>query len=136
MSEQPPAHTEPEVDDKPALTRALDAVPRVLSSKPHIVWLVCLGVYLIVLPLMHIYTPSPTQMLIGGNYTNVTSDLGACIAAGGTLHVIKQNRKRHVLEQERLRLTAETHRLLHHVHADAAAELGHATPGPGSEVES
>jgi len=30
--------------------------------------------------------------LIGGNYTNVTSDLGACIAAGGTVHLVKRNR--------------------------------------------
>jgi hypothetical protein len=63
-------------------------------------------------------------MLIGGNYTNVTSDLGACIAAGGTLHVIRQNRKRHRMEEERLRLARETHRLLHVVHADVARELG------------
>lgn len=30
--------------------------------------------------------------LIGGNYTNVTSDLGACIAAGGTVHLVKRHR--------------------------------------------
>lgn len=112
------------VEPTSTLEKVLGYVPRALASKPHIVLLIGLGIYLILLPLLHIYTPSGTQMLIGGNYTNVTSDLGACIAAGGTLHVIRQNRKRHRVEEERLRLARETHRLLHYVHADAAKELG------------
>jgi hypothetical protein len=106
------------------LEKVLGFVPRALASKPHIILLIGLGGYLILLPLLHIYTPSGTQMLIGGNYTNVTSDLGACIAAGGTLHVIRQNRSRHRMEEERLRLARETHRLLHVVHAETAKELG------------
>ena len=73
--------------------KILNAVPRLLSSKGHIVFLFALGLYLVVLPVLHIYTPGPTQMLEGGNYTNVTSDLGACIAAGGTVHLIKKNRE-------------------------------------------
>ncbi len=32
--------------------------------------------------------------LIGGNYTNVTSDLGACIAAGLTVHLVRRDRRR------------------------------------------
>jgi hypothetical protein len=32
--------------------------------------------------------------LIGGNYTNVTSDLGACIAAGLTVHLVKRDHGR------------------------------------------
>lgn len=59
---------------------------------------------------------------------NATSDICACIAAGGTLHLVRQGAKRHRLEDERLRLVRETHALLHHVHASAAAELGHKTP--------
>jgi hypothetical protein len=41
-------------DDNPGsmLTRALQWVARILSSKPHIIWLVALGIYLIVLPLL------------------------------------------------------------------------------------
>ena len=42
--------------------------------------------------------------LIGGNYTNVTSDIGACIAAGGTLHLVNQGRKRQRADAERLTL--------------------------------
>ncbi len=72
---------------------------------------------------------SAKSELIGGNYTNVTSDIGACIAAGGTLHLISQNRKRRQMEEERLRLAKETHRLLHYVCHDAAAQLGHRTVG-------
>ncbi len=84
---------------------------------------------------------SSQSELIGGNYTNVTSDIGACITAGGTLHLVNQARKRRRIEEERLRLAQETHRLLHYVYRDAAAELAHAAvsapggpgPAPGGE---
>lgn len=133
MAEQPTGMT---ATAHPAsrLERVLGVVPRMLSSKPHIVLLVGLGVYLIVLPLLHIFTPSAGAELIGGNYTNVTSDIGACIAAGGTLHLIRQDRKRGLLEQERLRLASETHTLLHFVHRDAARSLGHVVPPDGVGV--
>lgn len=103
--------------------RLLQWVPRILSSKPHVVLLMCLGIYLIALPILGV-TVSSNAELIGGNYTNVTSDIGACIAAGGTLHLIKQNRRRRKVDEERLRLAQESHRLLHHVYGDAARELG------------
>lgn len=109
------------------LDRALQWVPRILSSKPHIVALMLLGLYLIVLPLIGVAVSARSE-LIGGNYTNVTSDIGACIAAGGTLHLVNQGRKRQKADAERLRLTQEIHALLHHVHADAAAELGRSAP--------
>ncbi len=123
------------------LDRALKWVPRILSSKPHVIVLMLLGVYLIILPLAGVKVSAQSE-LIGGNYTNVTSDIGACIAAGGTLHLVNQARKRRRIEDERLRLAQETHRLLHYVYRDAAAELGHAAvsapgggpgPAPGGE---
>jgi hypothetical protein len=122
-------------DDEPKsrIDRILQWVPRVLSSKPHVLVLMGLGVYLIVLPILGVRVSSNTE-LIGGNYTNVTSDIGACIAAGGTLHLVAQSRKRGKVEEERLRLAQETHRLLHYVYGDAARELGHlvvAADGPG-----
>jgi hypothetical protein len=113
--------------------RILRWVPRVLSSKPHVLLLLGLGVYLVVLPILGV-TVSANAELIGGNYTNVTSDIGACIAAGGTLHLVAQGRKRRRVEEERLRLARETHHLLHYVYGDAARELGHlvaAPAGPG-----
>jgi hypothetical protein len=115
-------------DDEPRsrLDRILRWVPRALSSKPHVLLLMGLGVYLIVLPVLGVRVSSNAE-LIGGNYTNVTSDIGACIAAGGTLHLVAQNRKRRKIDEERLRLAKETHRLLHYVYGDAAKELGHLT---------
>jgi hypothetical protein len=123
-------------DDQPRsrLDRVLQWVPRLLSSKPHVILLIGLGIYLIVLPLAGVAVSARAE-LIGGNYTNVTSDVAACIAAGGTLHLIGQGRRRRKIEEERLRLTSETHSLLHHVYGDAARELGHiakpAPPPPG-----
>jgi predicted phage tail protein len=111
-----------------AFDKVLQWVPRLLSSKPHVIVLVVLGIYLIVLPLAGINVSAKAE-LIGGNYTNVTSDIGACIAAGGTLHLVNQSRKRGKMEAERLRLAQESHRLLHYVYADAARELGHISSG-------
>ena len=124
-------------DDEPKsrIDRILQWVPRVLSSKPHVLLLMGLGVYLIVLPILGVRVSSNAE-LIGGNYTNVTSDIGACIAAGGTLHLVAQGRKRRKVEEERLRLAQETHRLLHYVYGDAARELGHlvvAAAGTGGD---
>ncbi len=107
--------------------RILQWVPRLLASKPHIIALTALGVYLVLLPLFGVAVSAKSE-LIGGNYTNVTSDIGACVAAGGTLHLVNQSRRRRKAEAERLRLTREMHALLHHVHAEAAAELGHDVP--------
>ncbi len=112
--------------------RALQWVPRILSSKPHILWLVLLGLYLIVLPLAGVAVSAKAE-LIGGNYTNVTSDIGACIAAGGTLHLVNQGRKRQKLDAERMTLLKEVHALLHHVHPEAAAQLRQTAEHPGEE---
>ena len=115
-------------EPKSGIDKILQWVPRVLSSKPHVVVLMGLGVYLIVLPIIGVHVSANAE-LIGGNYTNVTSDIGACIAAGGTLHLVAQSRKRRRVEEERLRLAQETHRLLHYVCGDAARELGHLVTG-------
>jgi hypothetical protein len=41
-----------------------------------------------------------------------SSDIGACIAVGGMLHLVSQSRKRPKIDEERLQLVWETHRLL------------------------
>jgi hypothetical protein len=114
------------------IDQILQWVPRLLSSKPHVMLLMALGIFLILLPLIGVRVSANAE-LIGGNYTNVTSDIGACIAAGGTLHLVAQSRKRRKIDEERLRLAQETHRLLHYVCGDAARQLGHvvtaAAPG-------
>lgn len=75
------------------LDKILALVPRALSSHAHIIFLGALGIYLVVLPLLGVNVSSKSE-LIGGNYTNVTSDLGACIAAGLTVHLVKRERRR------------------------------------------
>src|SRR5260221_14627455 len=116
--------------DTPAtrLDQILQWVPRILSSKPHVIALIGLGIYLILLPLFGVMVSANAE-LIGGNYPNVTSDIAASIAAGGTLHLIHQNRRRRRIDEQRLQLERETHQLLHHVYSDAARELGHADIG-------
>lgn len=120
--------------DTPAsrFDRILQWVPRILASKPHIVWLVALGIYLILLPLLGVAVSAKAE-LIGGNYTNVTSDIGACIAAGGTIHLVRQGRRRQKIDDERLTLLKEVHALLHHLHPGAAAELGQALSPPSED---
>ena len=115
------------------LDRFLKWLPRLLSSKPHVLALMGLGVYLILLPLFGV-TVSAQAELIGGNYTNVTSDIAASIAAGGTLHLVQQGRRRNKVDDERLRLARETHELLHLVYGDAARQLGHVTDSGGPDA--
>jgi hypothetical protein len=124
-----------EPEPRSRVDRILQWIPRLLSSKPHVVCLMGLGIYLIVLPLAGLKVSANAE-LIGGNYTNVTGDIGACIAAGGTLTLVGQSRRRRRMDEERLRLTQETHRLLHYIYSDAARELGHgAAPGMPNEGE-
>jgi hypothetical protein len=115
------------------LDRFLKWLPRLLSSKPHVLALMGLGVYLILLPLFGV-TVSAQAELIGGNYTNVTSDIAASIAAGGTLHLVQQGRRRRKIDDERLRLARETHELLHQVYGDAARQLGHVADSGGPDA--
>jgi hypothetical protein len=65
-------------DDTPRsrLDHVLQWVPRILSSKPHVIALMALGVYLILLPLLGVMVSAKAE-LIGGNYTNVTGVGGA-----------------------------------------------------------
>jgi hypothetical protein len=121
----------PEAPDS-RLDRALKWVPRVLSSKPHVLALMGLGVYLVLLPLFGVVVSAQAE-LIGGNYTNVTSDIAASIAAGGTLHLVNQGRRRSKIEEQRLRLERETHELLHMVYGDAARQLGHVADAGGPD---
>ena len=66
-----------------------------------VIFLAGLGIYLVVLPL-----------------------LGLAVSAKAEL-IIRQGRRRRQQDEERLRLARETHRLLDHVHAAAATQLGH-----------
>ena len=98
------------------LARLLNYIPRMLSSKPHIIFLLGLLVYLVFLPLTHIYTPSAQAMLVGGNWTNVTGDIGACIAAGGTLVLLKHSKKRNALAEAEHEIAKATHQIMCDLH--------------------
>lgn len=88
------------------LQRALGFVPRILASHGHILWLIALGIYLIFLPLAGVSVSAKAE-LVGGNYANVTGDIGACIAAGGTLNLLRHARRRTRLAEASHEIVAE-----------------------------
>lgn len=96
--------------------RVLDRVPEVLSSTPVIMLGIGLFFYLVVFAgaaalLGHPGAVSVQQQLILGNYTNVSSSVGAGIAAGLGIQARRERRKNHVM-------TAEIHALLQRVHPE------------------
>lgn len=123
-----------------AFTRALNRLPYVLSSRPIIVFGILLFFYLFMFAGLaslfgHSDAVSTNTQLILGNYTNVTSSVGAGIAAGATLTVLKHQRRAHRISQDALdaahearSFAQETHRLVHSLYPEQAAKLGH-TPG-------
>lgn len=111
---------DPSLASPARLQAHLQAIPRALASTPHVFLLMALGLYLVVLPLVGVSVSAKAEM-IGGNYTNVASALGASIAASGTLHLIRHARRSQRVDDERLCLTREIHELLHRVHADGAS---------------
>jgi hypothetical protein len=126
------------------LSRLLGRLPYLLSSRPVIVFGILLFFYLFVFAgittiLGHPGAVSTNSQLIFGNYTNVTSSVGAGIAAGASLTLLKHQRHAHHVAQSALdaahearAFAQETHRLLHTLHPEQAAKLGH-TPGQLAE---
>jgi hypothetical protein len=126
------------------LARALGRLPYLLSSRPVIVLGILLFFYLFVFAGLatlfgHPGAVSTNAQLIFGNYTNVTSSVGAGIAAGASLTLLKHQRHAHRVSQAALdaahearRFAQETHHLLHSLHPEQAAKLGH-TPGQLAE---
>lgn len=84
------------------MKRFFDWIPKVLSSPAAIFIFLFLFVYLVIFGIIGFFVkplaPSNDMQLILGNYTNVTSALGAAIAAGAsTAHVaqMKELHKKH-----------------------------------------
>lgn len=78
------------------------AIPGILSSKPSIFIFLFLFFYLVILGMIGIVIPalepSTDMQLVLGNYTNVTSALGAAISAGASTAAhssIKDLHKKH-----------------------------------------
>lgn len=114
----------------------LGRLPNLLSSRPVIVFGIVLFFYLFVFAgiatlLGYPDAVSANVQLILGNYTNVSSSVGAGIAAGASLTLVKRQRHAHKLAEvahtaalEARAFAQETHKLLHLVNPDAAARLG------------
>src|ERR1700754_4811866 len=122
------------------LARALGRLPYLLSSRIVILFGILLFFYLFVFAGLatlfgHAGAVSTNTQLIFGNYTNVTSSVGAGIAAGASLTLLKHHRRAHRLSQAALDaaqeardFAQETHRLMHSLHPEHAASLGQ-SPG-------
>ena len=81
------------------MQKFLAAIPRLLSSNVSIFIFVFLFIYLVIFGLIGIFVkglaPSSYAQLFLGNYTNVTSALGAAIAAGASTAVHSSVKKLH-----------------------------------------
>ncbi len=77
----------------------LGFVPRLLASVTSRYIFVALFIYLVALPILNLYTPTANAMLIGGNYTNVTGALGACIASAVGLDIRQSQQRRHAAQR-------------------------------------
>jgi hypothetical protein len=138
---------------KSGMDKVLGRLPNLLSSKPIIIFGIVLFCYLFLYAgiaslLGHPGAVSANTQLILGNYTNVSSSVGAGIAAGAGLTLLKRQNRTHKLTVaahdaalEAKALALETHRILHRAfpeHAEALGQYpgritpgGAATGGPG-----
>jgi hypothetical protein len=133
-SPAPPMNQRGEVA-KSGLDRFLGKLPNVLSSKPVIIFGIILFCYLFLYAgiaslLGHAGAVSANTQLILGNYTNVSSSVGAGIAAGAGLTLLKRQNRTHRLTVaahdaalEAKALAEETHRILHRAFPEHAAAL-------------
>jgi hypothetical protein len=135
---------------KSGMDRLLGKLPNVLSSKPVIIFGIILFCYLFLYAgisslLGHAGAVSANTQLILGNYTNVSSSVGAGIAAGAGLTLLKRQNRTHRLTVaahdaalEAKTLAEETHRIVRRAFPDHAAALGQypgrvaGSRGPGS----
>jgi hypothetical protein len=118
------------------MDRVLGKLPSLLSSKPVIIFGIALFCYLFLFAgiaslLGHPGAVSANTQLILGNYTNVSSSVGAGIAAGAGLTLLKRQNRTHRLTVaahdaalEAKSLALETHRILHLAFPEHAAALG------------
>jgi hypothetical protein len=121
---------------KSKMDKVLGRLPSLLSSKPVIIFGIILFFYLFVFAgiaslLGHSDAVTANTQLILGNYTNVSSSVGAGIAAGAGLTLLKRQNRAHRLAVaahdaaiEAKGLAEETHRILHLAFPDHAAALG------------
>jgi hypothetical protein len=131
------------------MDKVLGRLPNLLSSKPVIMFGILLFFYLFIFAgiaslLGHSGLVSANTQLILGNYTNVSSSVGAGIAAGASLTLVKRQRRAHKVmvaaheaALEARAFAVETHRLLHTAMPEHAAALGQVpgrlSPAPAAQ---
>ena len=95
------------------MKKFLAAIPRALSSNISIFIFIFLFIYLVVFGLIGIFVkhvaPSNEAQLILGNYTNVTSALGAAIAAGASTAMHSSVKKLHTRHDDLKESLEELH---------------------------
>jgi hypothetical protein len=129
---------------KSGVDRILGRLPGLLSSKPVIVFGILLFCYLFLFAgiaslLGHSGAVSANTQLILGNYTNVSSSVGAGIAAGAGVAILKRQRRAHRITMaahdaamEAKAIAEETHRLLRLAFPEHAASLGQVPGRPAA----
>jgi len=104
------------MDEQPQSTnkfKFLEAIPGMLSSNLSIFIFIFLFIYLVGFGIIGLFyeklAPSASIQLVLGNYTNVTSALGAAIAAGASTHSLSQVRSMRRHHDELRQLIAALH---------------------------
>ena len=92
------------MDEQQKGPKFLQAIPGILASNVSIFIFIFLFIYLVIFGVIGIFVdwlaPTDNMQLILGNYTNVTSALGAAIAAGASTQHLTQVRKLHHKHEE------------------------------------
>jgi len=101
------------MEEQTSKPKILQAIPGILSSNVSIFIFIFLFIYLVVFGLVGLFVkglaPSADMQLVLGNYTNVTSALGAAIAAGASTHSVNQMRRLHNRHEELRQLVESLH---------------------------
>jgi len=92
------------MDEQQKGPKFLQAIPGILASNISIFIFIFLFIYLVIFGLIGLFVsqlaPTAEAQLVLGNYTNVTSALGAAIAAGASTQHLSQVRKLHHKHEE------------------------------------
>lgn len=116
----PPLPEAPDAEHRGFFAR----IPDLLSGKPAQILLIALALWLVVDPLLRMlpgmqWLPGPSAQaeLIGGNWTNVASALGAAIAAGASVATRRAQKHHRAKADEHSAAIEALHHLVGQVHA-------------------
>jgi len=114
------------MEEQPKGLKFLQGIPGVLASNVSIFIFIFLFVYLVIFGVLGLFVdwlaPSEGAQLVLGNYTNVTSALGAAIAAGASTQRLSETRKLHHSHEELRGLVEGLHRKVDKMSHDKPGE--------------